>query len=71
MFYTYLVELDDKEVEERTMVFKVRENEHTQARRDADNLLKMRLREEISEEEYKSLKPQYDAKVLASKKTLG
>ncbi len=66
----YLVELDDKEVEERTMIFKVRENEYTQARRDADNLLKMRLREEISEEEYKSLKPQYDAKVLASKKTL-
>jgi DNA invertase Pin-like site-specific DNA recombinase len=66
----YLVELDDKEVEERTMVFKVRENEYAQARRDADNLLKMRLREEISEEEYKSLKPQYDSKVTASKRTL-
>ena len=58
------------EVEERTTVYKVREKEYAQARRDADNLLKMRLREEIGAEEYKSLKAEYEAKITTSKKAL-
>ena len=64
----HLVELNDKEVEERTSIHKLREKEYVQARRDADNLLKMRLREEIGMDEYKSLKAEYEAKIVASKK---
>jgi DNA invertase Pin-like site-specific DNA recombinase len=66
----YLTELNDKEVAERTTIYKVREREYAQARRDADNLLKMRLREEIGMDEYKSLKAEYEAKIAASKKAL-
>ena len=66
----YLVELNDKEVDERTSIHKLREKEYVQARKDADNLLKMRLREEIGMDEYKSLKAEYEAKIAASKKAL-